>query len=101
MQIVLHGLEGGLDLDQLDVELPQLGRVFPTEIGTQEITTFAPPNLAQLVAIEGEAKRGAVASHLDIDQTPCRSRLGARGTELHEQFLTLKLHVRYLFEARP
>jgi len=31
LQIVLHGLEGGLDLDELDVEPPQLGRVFAGE----------------------------------------------------------------------
>src|ERR1700676_4275082 len=38
VQIVLHGLEGGLDLDELDVEPPQLGRVLAGEIGAQQIT---------------------------------------------------------------
>ena len=48
VQIVLHGLEGGLDLDELDVEPPQLGRGFAGEIGAQQIAAFTPPYLALL-----------------------------------------------------
>jgi len=70
VQIVLHGLEGGLDLDQLDIELPQLTRVFPTQIAAQEITSFAPAHLAQLLAIERKAEGRSLGSHFDIDQTP-------------------------------
>src|ERR1700745_778731 len=66
LQIVLHGLEGGLDLDELDVEPPKLGRVFAGEIGAQQIAAFAPPHLAQLGAITREPRcarlRGAAAS---------------------------------------
>ena len=69
LQIVLHGLEGRLDLDELDIELPQLGRLPSTQIGAQEITSFAPPHLAQLFTIECEAERGSVGSHFDVDQT--------------------------------
>src|SRR5277367_202874 len=71
VQIVLHGLEGGLDLDELDIEPPQLRRLPPGEIGAQQIAAFAPPHLAQLVAIEREAETGALGSDLNIDQTPC------------------------------
>src|SRR6202158_5063282 len=40
VQIVLQGLEGGLDLDELDVEPPQLRRVFAAQIGAQQIAAF-------------------------------------------------------------
>src|SRR5580658_8882738 len=85
--LVFHSLEGGLDLDELDIEPPQLRRLPPSEIGAQQIAAFAPPHLAQLVAIEREAETGALGSDLNIDQTPCRPCSGARGAELHEQFL--------------
>ena len=32
-----------LDLDELDIELAHLGRLPSTQIGAQEITSFAPP----------------------------------------------------------
>jgi hypothetical protein len=41
-QVVLEVLEGGLDFGELDVELPQLGRLAPAEIGAQQIAAFAP-----------------------------------------------------------
>src|SRR5271170_122796 len=101
VQIVLHGLEGGLDLDELDIEPPQLRRLPPGEIGAQQIAAFAPPHLAQLVAIEREAETGALGSDLNIDQTPCRPCSGARGAELHEQFLAIEVHGGDLLEPRP
>ena len=101
LQIVLEVLEGRLDLDELDVELPQLGRLLPTQIGAQQIAAFAPAHLAQLLAIEREAERGALRSHLDIDQAPRRRRLGPRGAELHEQSSRLRSHGGDLLEPRP
>src|ERR1700685_4092637 len=68
LQIVLHGLEGGLDLDELDIELPQLGRIFAGEVGAQQIAAFAPPHLAHLGAIERECEGGAFGRHRDIDK---------------------------------
>ena len=91
----------GLDLDKLDVEPPQLGRVLAAQIGTRQIATFAPPNLSQLGAIECEGERGAVLRHIDIDEAPRRPCPGARGTELHEQLLAIELHGGDLFEAPP
>ena len=41
LQIVLEVLKGGLDLDQLDIELPQLGRVAARQIGAQKISALA------------------------------------------------------------
>src|SRR5271157_2091290 len=101
VQIVLHGLEGGLDLDELDIEPPQLRRLPPGEIGAQQIAAFPPPHLAQLVAIEREAETGALGSDLNIDQTPCRPCSGARGAELHEKFLAIEVHGGDLLEPRP
>jgi hypothetical protein len=37
----------------------------------------------------------------DLDEALGRPRLGARGAELHEQFLAIKLHGGELLEARP
>ena len=101
MQIVLEGFEGGLDLDELDVEPPQLGRVLAAQIGAQQIAAFAPSHLAQLGAIEREAERGPLLRHRDVDEAPGGRRLGARRTELHEQLLAIKLHGGDLFETRP
>src|SRR5204863_9319782 len=42
LQVVLEVFEGGLDLDQLNIELPQLGRVSSAQIAAQEIAAFAP-----------------------------------------------------------
>ena len=49
-EIVLEGLERRLDLDQLNVEPPQLGGVFPGQIGAEQITAFASARLPQLPA---------------------------------------------------
>src|SRR6266576_5877841 len=87
VEIVLHGLEARFDLDELDVELPQLGWVLSAQIGAQEIAAFTPPHGTQLFAIELVGELGSLGIHLDIDQTPCRACLLARGAKLHEQFL--------------
>ena len=39
--------------------------------------------------------------HLDIEQAPRRRRLGAGGTELHEQRLAFEVHRGDLLEPRP
>jgi len=83
LEIVLEILEGGLDLDELDVELPQLSRVAITQIGAQQIAPLAAAGLAKLVAVEREAESRALGSGLDIDQTPGGTGFGARRAELH------------------
>ena len=52
LEIVLEVLEGGLDLDELDVELPQPGRLVAAQIAAQEISAVAPSDLAQLAAVQ-------------------------------------------------
>jgi hypothetical protein len=52
LQIVLEVLEGGLDLDQLDIELPQLGRRTAVQVAAQQVAAFALACLAQLGAVE-------------------------------------------------
>src|SRR5262249_12167929 len=97
----LEILEGRLDLGQLDVELPQVRRVLPTQIGAQQIATLAPARFAELLAIELETERGALRSKRDIDQAPGRRRLGACGAELHEQVLAFEAHRGELLEPGP
>src|SRR5215471_19268969 len=46
LQIVLEILERGLDLDELDIELPQMSRLSGAQIGAQQIAPFAPTRLA-------------------------------------------------------
>ena len=70
-------LEGGLDFDELNVEPPQLGGIAAGQIGAQQIAAFAPAHLAQLLAVERVSEGGFVRVDLDIEETPCRPRLGA------------------------
>jgi hypothetical protein len=42
LQIVLKVLECGFYLNELDVELPQLGRVSSAQIGARQVATFTP-----------------------------------------------------------
>src|SRR6202790_4671533 len=84
LQIVLQGLEGCLDLDELDIEPPQLSRVLAAQIGAQQVAPFAPPHLAQLGAIERDAEGGTLRRHRALEEAQDRRCLGARGAELHE-----------------
>ena len=88
-------------IDELDVEPPQLGRVFAGQIGAQQIAAFAPPHLAQLGAIEREAEGRALWRQRDIDEAPSHPCLGTRGTKLHEQFLAIEVHGGDFLEPRP
>jgi hypothetical protein len=44
-EIVLQLLEHLLDLDQLQIEPPQMAGIITLEIGAQQIAAFAPPRL--------------------------------------------------------
>ena len=59
LEIIFQVLERRLDLGELDVELPQLGGLAPTQVGTQQIAALAPAHLAQFLAIQvkGEVRR--------------------------------------------
>src|SRR4051812_241244 len=39
-QVVFQVLEGSLDLRELNVKLPQMGRIAPSEIAAQQIASF-------------------------------------------------------------
>jgi len=58
LQIVLEVLERGFDLDELDVELPQLGRILVAQIGAEQIAPLAGSYLSQLVAVERKGEGG-------------------------------------------
>ena len=47
-QIAFQFLEGLLNLDELDVILPQQGRIGGREIGAQQVATFPAPGLPEL-----------------------------------------------------
>ena len=56
-QIVFQLLENLLDLDQLQIEPPQMARIIALEIGAQQIAAFAPPCLPQFLPVEREVER--------------------------------------------
>src|SRR5882762_7114918 len=90
-----------LDADKLEVQAPQPRRIVVGEIGAQEIPALAPPDAAQLRAIEAIAECGAVRSDLDCDETPSRPGLLARGTEPHQKRFATELHAGQLLEPSP
>src|ERR1700722_4392425 len=53
-KIVLQFLERLLDLDQLQIEPPEMARVVARDIGAQEITAFSTPRSAKLLAVQRE-----------------------------------------------
>src|SRR5439155_17738099 len=58
-QIIFEVFESRFDLRQLDIKLPQLGRLFVAKISAQQVTAFSAAHLAQLVfkQLESEARR--------------------------------------------
>ena len=63
-QVVLQGLERRLDLDELDVEAPQLGGIASAQVGAQQIAALPAPNPSELRAVErvAEARRLSILS---------------------------------------
>ena len=55
-QITLQLLERLLDLDQLQIEPPQMARIIALDIGAQQIAAFAPPGLPQFLPIQREVE---------------------------------------------
>jgi hypothetical protein len=62
LQIVLEILERGLNLDELDIELPQMGWISVAQIGAQQIAPFAAECPTQLLSVEREAKVAALGT---------------------------------------
>src|SRR6266851_3803475 len=99
-QFALHRFEGSLDLRQLYVALPQDRRIFPYQIGAQQIVTILQLSRPQLGLVDSEAKvvahdRFTFARDMDLQETintacsfPCRADaqqqlVPARTTLLH------------------
>jgi hypothetical protein len=72
-QIAFEIRERFLDLRELDLVTPQLGRVAAGEIGAQQITAFATPHLFELVAAEPASEVRALIVHLEFHQPPARA----------------------------
>ena len=56
LQIILEVFEHRLDLGELDVEMPEILRIPPPQIGAQQVAPLAAAHLAQLAAIEPEGE---------------------------------------------
>src|SRR5208337_2718917 len=80
------------DFDELNVEPPQLGGIAPAHVGAQQVAAFAPTRLAQLFAVERVGEGGFAWVDRYVEEAPCRGRLGAGGTELHQQALAREVH---------
>ena len=100
-RIAFERLEGGLDLDELQIELPKLRRIGLGEIGAQQIPPFAAPDLSELVAIESVSETCTVLGNLDLNQPPRGGRLGLCGAELHQQLIARKLHRAQFLQPLP
>lgn len=62
-KVMFEFFERLLDFGELNVILPQFGRVLTIEIGAQQVTTFTLPHLAEFGLVQGEGK-GARINHL-------------------------------------
>src|SRR5262245_65587947 len=82
-EVAFERLERLFHFHELKIVAPQLGRIVVGEICTQEISSFAPSYLPQLLAVQPIAERGAVGGQFDGDQAQGAKRLLACGTELH------------------
>ena len=70
-KIVFEVFKSRLDLDQLDIKLPEFSRLSAAEIAAQQIASFAPAHLSKLLAIEPKRETGAGGlRHFDFDQPP-------------------------------
>src|SRR5690242_2968658 len=73
-QFALHRFEGGLDLRQLYVALPQYRWILPHQIGAQQIVTILQLSRFQLGLVNSEVKavphhRFALAGDMDLEET--------------------------------
>src|SRR5277367_3514162 len=56
-QIVLQFLERLLDLDQLEIEPPEMTGIVAPDVGAKQIAAFTPPGDAKLLAVQREIER--------------------------------------------
>src|SRR5919112_2033778 len=71
-KIALEVHEGLFDLDKLEIVTPQHGGIGLGKVAAQQVTPLPPPDLPQLLAVEGVGEHRAFRVHLDGDQMPSR-----------------------------
>ena len=91
-EVTLELFERLLDLSELDVEVPQLSRVFVTQIRAQQVASFTSTGDTQLVFVQAEGERRRIDALLglgkrDVNQPPGAPRLPARRTQLEQQLI--------------
>src|SRR5258708_30807767 len=99
-QFALHSFEGGLDLRQLYVALPQYRRILPHQIGAQQIVTILQLSRFQLGLVNSEVKavphyRFAFARDLDLEKPITTAGFFPRRAHTHQQLVpawTTPLH---------
>jgi len=96
LEIAFEIPEGRFDFDQLQIHLPQLGRRFGGEIGTEQIATFSPAPLPQFGTAELVSERLRVdllawlgLLHLNQPLSPPGGGLGR--PQLLEQIVAVKI----------
>src|ERR1700688_1498555 len=79
-QISFQVFECLFDGNELGIVLPQQRGVVLGEVGAQQIASFPPSDLPQLLTVEGVTEPGARLVHRDVDQAPGGGRwaVGAR-----------------------
>ena len=100
-QIAFEVLERLLDVDELQIELPELGRVGFGEIGAQQIAPFAAADLSQLVAIEPIGEACTALGRPRHRSAARRPAPWSARAELHQQFIARELHGAQFLEPRP
>jgi hypothetical protein len=70
VEVVLQRLEGGLDLDELDVEAPEVGGIAAAQVGAQQIAAFAAAGGPQLVAVDRVGEPRVLGIDGDGEQPP-------------------------------
>src|SRR5258705_13858424 len=69
-EVALKVLEGFLDADEQQVQIPQLGGIVFGEIGAEKITPLAPAGPSQSIAGGAVGKGDPLRPYRDEDQAP-------------------------------
>src|ERR1035441_2279287 len=91
-QVVLQIPKDRFDLRELNIVLPQQGRIFPGKIRAQQIMTLAAEGLSEFVLAQGEGESLCVDRllryrHSNFHQAIGTARLGFGGSQFQQQFV--------------
>src|SRR5216683_4412466 len=94
-QLALHRFEGGLDLGQLYIALPQYRRIFPHQIGAQQIVTIQQLSRLQLELVDAEVKTVAsycfaFARDMDLQETINNTGFFPRSADAQQQLVAAR-----------